>query len=305
MPEFPLNADLDKPFDPVVPEALVRKPRRNERLDIGRQLRMDRELVVAHVFVAEDGGPVRTIINGRHRKPTGRHYMIKAGFRSSPWESMQGEYPFMQLCEVATAVHRFLAQPHRLEMQVIGSAKRWVYFPDARIHVDRAFGEMLLSGVPFDRAVAEWRPRMADGVVMVMLVEVKTDKDRRAEESLYKAKLTLAREVYGRLGWGFVQVRQSDLAMDAIGHSVREIGLDNDVSVDAEDLRIAAEYAAAPFADLGGLIRCLGGRPIGMAKAAALHVRRVLQIGLDNDLRPDTRVRLVDDGKDLFGVMRR
>lgn len=305
MPESPGDPENNFAFDAPVPDALSRRPRKKERLDLSRQLRMDRELVVAHIFVADDGGPVRTIINGRHRKPTGRHYMVKAGFRSSPWESMEGEYPFMQLCEVATAVHRFLAQPHRLEMQVVGSAKRWVYFPDARIEVDRAFGEMLLSGVPFDQAVAEWRPHMADGVNMAMLVEVKTDKDRRADESDYKAKLTLAREVYHRLGWGFVTVRQSDIAMHDIAYSVREIGLDHDTSVDAEDVRVAAEYVAAPYADLAGLVRALGGRPVGMAKAAALHVRRVVHIGLDNDLRPDTRVRLVGDGKDLYGVMRR
>ncbi|MBU1334195.1 MAG: hypothetical protein KJ944_07010 [Alphaproteobacteria bacterium] len=305
MPEFTRDPGDHVPFDVPVPEALARQPRRNERLDLSRQLQMDRELVVAHIFAAEDGGPVRTIINGRHRKPTGRHYMIKAGFRSSPWESMLGEYPFMQLCEVATPVHRFLAQPHRLEMQVVGNARRWVYFPDARIVVDRPFGEMLMEGVPFDQAVADWRPHMADGVTTVMLVEVKTDMDRRADESDYKAKLTLAREVYHRLGWGFVQVRQSDVAMEDIGYSVREIGLDNDASVDAEDVRVAAEYAAAPYADLGGLILSLGGRPVGMAKAAALHVRRVVHIGLDNRLRPDSRVRLVGDGKDLFGVMSR
>lgn len=195
MPEFPGDPE-NIAFDTPVPDALSRQPRKKERLDLSRQLRMDRELVVAHIFVADDGGPVRTIINGRHHKPTGRHYMIKAGFRSSPWESMEGEYPFMQLSEVATAVHRFLAQPHRLDMQVVGSAKRWVYFPDARIEVDRPFGEMLLNGVPFDQAVAEWRPHMADGATMVVLVEVKTDNDRRADESDYKAKLTLAREVY-------------------------------------------------------------------------------------------------------------
>lgn len=291
--------------DGFVPDALARKPRYREKLDIRRQIAMDRDLVVAHVFVSDDGGPIRTIINGRHHKPTGRHYMIKAGFRSMPWESMHGELPCMGLAEVATPVHAFLAQPHRLEMQVVGSAKRWVYFPDARMVVDRPFGEAIAAGMPFDEAVADWTPDKADGTRMILLAEVKTDKDRRAHESQYLTKLTLAREVYRRLGWGFAVIGQPDLAMHDIAYSVREIGLDNDTSVTAEDVRLAAEYLATPFADLGGLIRVLGGRPVGMAKASALHVRRVVQIDLHNRLRADTRVRLVGDGLDLYGVMRR
>jgi hypothetical protein len=134
---------------------------------------------------------------------------------------------------------------------------------------------------------------MADGQQMVMLVEVKTEKDRRTTDSAYMAKLTLAREVYHRLGWGFVEVHEGrDLTMEDIGYSVHEIGLDHDTSVTAEEVRLAAEYAATNGADLGGLIRVLGGRPVGMAKAAALHVRRVVFIRLDNDLLGDTRWNL-------------
>ena len=298
-------AEMAAPPGEFVPEAVARQPRARERLDIRRQLELDRELIFAHIFVSLDGGPVRTIINGLHNKPTGREYMIKSAFRAAPWESMRGERSFMRLCEVASPVRSYLAQPHRLEMQIIGDIDRWVYFPDARIEVDEGFADMLKRGVPFAEAVADWHPDMTLGRDAVLLVEIKTDKDRRAQDDLYRAKLGLAREVYERLGWQFAEVLTSrDLAVPKIERAVHEMCLDHDTSITAEDVRVARECTGSGV-DLGQLITELGGRPLGMAKAAALHVRRVISLGLEEGLAEHTAVHLVPAGQDLFGVMRK
>jgi hypothetical protein len=130
---------------------------------------------VAKIHEDPRGGPVRIIINGRHRKPTGRYTSAKAR-RAMPWED-RAERMFFWLCEADTAVVSFLAQPHCLEMKVAGGGRSLLYYPDVRRD-------------------------MADGRVEIREIKSRDAGTRRRDPD-YAHKLELAHEVYARLGWDF------------------------------------------------------------------------------------------------------
>lgn len=66
--------------------------------------------ILATITVAENGGPIRTLITGREPHPTGTITSIKAGSRAMPWESIKAERPALIACETASPVRRLLAQ---------------------------------------------------------------------------------------------------------------------------------------------------------------------------------------------------
>lgn len=266
------------------------------------EVEFDQDRTIARIYKTRSGRPVRSIINGRQIKPVGAFNMIKAGARSMPWESMRAELPFMELCEVATPVHTFLAQPHLLVMHVSGDTKFWRYFPDALLTVDRAFAEMVEQGTPFDEAVATYQPPGTAGELVNLVVEVKRDDDLRLGDPAYRAKLTIAAEVYRGLGWYFAEVvDRTGLEMAGIGYAVHEFALDHSTSISLADVECGCAIAGTPGATLGQLVAALGGSPIGLAKAAALHVRRVVMVDLRYDLADHSPIHLVADGKHNIG----
>lgn len=229
------------------------------------------------------GGPVRLIINGRHRKPTGRYHSVKAG-RSMPWED-RAERMFFWLSEADTAVASYLAQPHGLEIKVAGRARPLLYYPDIRRD-------------------------MADGRVEIR--EIKSQASRgRLRDPDYEFKLDLAREVYARLGWDFAILHQAeDIERPRQRFATaREIQRRRRVRVDTRDRfalveAIEREGGAAP---LGAIVGVLGGEPLGRAKAYAAVVRRIVHVPLDLRLATDTPVSLVAVGLDASraGLRRR
>jgi hypothetical protein len=84
---------------------------------------------LARIFVAEDGGPLRTIIGTRPTIWTGEYYSAKTR-RSHPWESPHELSHFYRL-EADPQVVAYLAQPHGLDVWFDG--QRYLYFPDARV----------------------------------------------------------------------------------------------------------------------------------------------------------------------------
>jgi hypothetical protein len=96
-------------------------------VDLGTALKDLR--VAAEINVSEDGGPVRTIINGRHRKPVGRYASRKAG-RSLPWEA-RDERAYFWLCEADANVVSYLCQPHQLVI-FRDDGDPLVFYPDVR-----------------------------------------------------------------------------------------------------------------------------------------------------------------------------
>lgn len=229
------------------------------------------------------GGSVRMIIHGRHRKPTGRYASVKAG-RAMPWED-RAERMFFWLCEADTAVARYLAQPHGLEMRVTGRKEPLLYYPDVR-------------------------REMSDGLVEIREIKSR-DATKRLRDPNYDLKLDLAGEVYARLGWDFAVLHQADdierprqrLA------TAREIQRRRRVRVDTRDrfAFIGAVEREGGVAPLGAIIDALGGEPLGRAKVYAAIVRRLVHVPLDGRLTDKTPVTLVVGGLDASraGLRRR
>jgi hypothetical protein len=84
---------------------------------------------LARILVADDGGPIRTIVGTRPIMWTGEYYSAKTR-RSQPWESPLEEDHFYRL-EVDTDVVDYLAQPHRFE--IVFDGRRYSYIPDAKV----------------------------------------------------------------------------------------------------------------------------------------------------------------------------
>lgn len=257
------------------------------------RLRLDDFDTFARIYVARDGGPVRTIITGREPHATGRYISVKANHRAQPWESFWGELPMLQLCEAASPVISLLAQPHRLEMVVEGHRDPLIVFPDFQMTVDRRFAEDVCSGTAFTTACANWLPDLKAGDDPVeLVVEVKTKRDPRLHDPVYQAKLTLAEEVYARLGWFFVQVVHDPDERDyrRIAPAVREINLDHDVVVTPHDIQVASDHLGGKPTRLRDLARAIGGGTVAIQKISALHVRRSLAVDLRGRLSPKSMV---------------
>src|SRR5689334_5958783 len=101
---------------------------------------LDRHLPLLHARIvwSEDGGPLRTVIDGRKRHPTGKvgSGSVKTGFRSLPLESVTCEGNVFHIAEASTAVLEIISQPHRLEMYLEGRPKPLLYFPDIFMRVE-------------------------------------------------------------------------------------------------------------------------------------------------------------------------
>ncbi|AIB12432.1 hypothetical protein ABAZ39_10575 [Azospirillum argentinense] len=126
----------------------------------------------ARIVADARGGPIRRIINGRHRKPTGRYLSAKAR-RTLPWEDKR-ERAFFWHCEADANVVAYLSQPHRLEIHV-GRPRPLIYFPDLRRD-------------------------LANGRVEIYEIKKAYNPDDDAD---YDLKLRLAADVYEGLGWSF------------------------------------------------------------------------------------------------------
>jgi hypothetical protein len=218
-----------------------------------------------------------------------------------PTESLRAELPTVFLAEVASPFKDFMVQPHRLEMKVVNSDRDvWDYRPDLKATVDVHFIESLKAGTPFAEAAAQWSP--AAGVqpdFRTLIVEVKDDNDPRNGDEEYRMKLDLAAEFYRRIGWHFVKiVRSVDLDCEHIPAAVREIFLDALTKIAMPDVSVAIDTvrslgAAATYSRIA---EQLGDGPLGRAKLAALHVRRVVSIDLGRPLSGESAVRLMEDG---------
>ncbi|ABE40881.1 hypothetical protein RPD_3658 [Rhodopseudomonas palustris BisB5] len=266
---------------------------------LSRELELREERTIATIHVSESGGPVRPLITGREPHPTGRPVVVKAAFRALPWESMTGELSLIELAEVSTAVWRFMVQPHRLDMKVTGAKPVISFFPDFEMSVDAGVIDALDQGLPFWRAVMCTRQHTASSDCKTLIVEVKTDADRRLRDAEYRHKLELARELYGKLGWSFTTVVETpDLPTGAVAKAVHAIWTKKMTLVTSTDVGVAAGHieSRSGRSTYDEVAAALGPGPTGRAKLAALHVRRVVQIDLGRGLSGFSDVTMVDDG---------
>ncbi|MGK2742417.1 hypothetical protein ACSHT0_16160 [Tepidicaulis sp. LMO-SS28] len=268
-----------------------------------REIELQDLRTFAYIHCRRDGGPVRELITGRSSIPVGKTVCIKADMRAVPWQSMRAEKPMVEMCEVASPVHSLMTQPHKLEMKVTGAHKPWTFYPDMSLKVDSAFANILEEGVPFSQAVADWRPPQGKAHTVTLVIEIKDDDDVRLDEPAYAIKLNMAGKVYRSIGWRFKTViRTHDIDAPMMQKAIRGIMFDHDTSISPADINaVRTVLPAQSFpGTLHKVMHALGGNVLGRAKAAALHVRRIISIDLTHDLHPDTPVRLLDDGGVIF-----
>lgn len=257
------------------------------------------ERTIATIFVSESGGPVRQLITGREPHPTGRPVCVKAEFRAPPWESWQAELPFMELAEIASPIRRQMSQPHRLDMKVTGPRPVLTFFPDFELIADARFVDDLSQGTPFWRAALRWKSGTQPFDARKLFVEVKDDADPRLKDEEYLDKLDLARELYGKFGWSFgVVIKSRDLPTNDVARGVHKIWLRSLTRITAIDVAHVSDFigGVGGLSTYAELAEKLGPGPLGRAKLAALHVRRVVLIDLMNGLTPHTAVSLLNDG---------
>jgi hypothetical protein len=145
--------------------------------------KLPRKTVVTKIrFVrAKHGGPIRTIVERRDSKPTGKFASAKRGL-SLPWESLH-ERHLMWISEADARVRRFLAQPFRLEFTLRGVKRKMIYFPDLERVLD-------------------------DGTIEV--IEVKKSMDEVVKDRDYAFKIALAKKACRARGYRFRIVTAQD-----------------------------------------------------------------------------------------------
>lgn len=271
---------------------------RNQRQRTKREIELNGLRTYARIEEMADGGPVIDLITGREPHVVGTKVCIKAGMRSLAWESFRAERPMIELCETASPVRAMLSQPHELFMKVTGESKAWRYRPDLRLTVDATFAQTVLSATPFAEAVCDWRPATGPLANKTLIVEVKDDDDPRFDDPIYQRKLSLARQVYEALNWGFIWVTRSiDIEHEASARSVREVMLDHDVSLAPADITLARRIlGGSGVSTLGEMAAALG----SIGKCSSLHVRRIISMRMDNDLRHDTPVIAMPASMSIF-----
>jgi hypothetical protein len=184
-------------------------------------------------------------------------------------EESPAEVMLMQICEVSTLVHEFLAQPHRLEMDVRGSGRPLIYFPDFEIKADRRLVDLLLEKRAFGLAALDWSPApLRGGDFALIVAEVKRPGDQRLSDPEYARKLQLAREVYESVGFHFVLIEESSDLACVDGRALRRIVYDAMVKTDKLDAALALEFIGSKggVADLAELQGILGEGLVGIAK---------------------------------------
>lgn len=215
---------------------------------------------VAEIHADPRGGPIRTIITGRHSKPTGRYASQKAR-RSLPWEN-RTERSFFWLCEADAEVVTYLCQPHCLELKLQGR-RPLLFYPDVRRD-------------------------MANGTVQIRELKSRSAA-RRAADPAYDLKLDLAREVYAGLGWDFDLLNEEhdvEKPRDRL-ENAWTVQRWRQVKVETSEraaLIDAIERAGGtmPFARAAEAIEAGAG---GKAKLCAAVVRRIVHVPLPGRLQ--------------------
>jgi hypothetical protein len=154
---------------------------------------------------ATSGGPIRTILERGHRKPTGV-FTSRKNRRAFAWEAID-ERHFMWISEVDYRVTTFLVQPFRMEFH-FADGGRMDYFPD----IERRLG-----------------PK-------VEIIEIKKTAAEIAKDPRYANKIALARAVCRKKGWTFrIVSADTDILPTMALSNARLIRLDRFTSIDAQD----------------------------------------------------------------------
>ena len=248
---------------------------------------------IARILTSVDGGPVRRIVDGRRNIYTGFFCSVKADFAQMPWESRKSERTAMMLAEASSRVVSLLAQPHRLEIYVKQQKKPLVYFPDLQLKVHPSFIDDLDRGVPFCMAALDRSFDEPDDDLKTVIIEMKDDRDRRQSTPKYKAKLKLVEEVYKMLGMDFRVVQRGEELYPFQLRVASSVVSWRHTAVTQFDVWAAQRALGEGPRRAASVVAALGGGPFGWAKLKALHVRRFLEIDLDDVIDHSTVVKLL------------
>lgn len=226
-----------------------------------RQLPDNAHGVLAAIIERDDGGPMRPIATGRRRRPVGCYYSFKCGY-ASPWES-RNELHGLYHAEVRFDVVKYRAQPHTLEM--IYEGRKCKLTPDL---------ELVLSNG------------------RVEIIEIKGDFDALADPD-YSAKLEMARQVYGSIGQTFRVVDRKQLEAQPRFKAIEEIQNYRRTAITTGDMFLVSNlFKSGEPLTLADLKGAYGNAIVGMAKAYAMMVRRVIEIDITRGLNDNSPVRL-------------
>ncbi len=264
-------------------------------LSVARPVRLHNQMPIATFFWAEDGGPIRTIIDGRKTRPTGTLPLIKAGFRSMPWDSTWEELA-MQMADISSRVDYALAQPHRIEISVQGNrGKPLIYFPDLLLRTHRSFLQELQSGSPFSSVCAVPSTQVVSAYELeTIVIEIKADFDPRDDDPVYQRKLKIAKELYLRRGFHFFEIRATKHLKAEFSKVARLMDWRKLATADIHDeLACLGAFNGARVTSRARLERALGGGQYGRAKLNALHYRQFVSIDLTEGILPSSNVWLL------------
>ncbi|ANM04625.1 hypothetical protein AMC78_CH02538 [Rhizobium phaseoli] len=298
---------MTKPFEPLLifgRDKQIEALKAGEYEDVGlshddRRLTRFRNLApIATVFWAQNGGPIRTIIDGRKTRPTGLFPSIKAGFRSMPWDSLL-EQQVMQLADISSRVGYLLAQPHRIEIHVRKNrGKPLTYFPDLLLRVHPSVVSELSAGKAFcDIAVVPHASPLSDYELETIIIEVKADVDSRDDDDKYQDKLKFAKEVYSRRGFHFFELRASKHLKPGTLRLARLMDWRKNVTLDIHDERACLDvFGGFSKTQRWRLEHALGGGNLGRVKLNGLHYRGFVSIDLRMGQVDEADVWLRSDG---------
>ncbi|MBY5422289.1 hypothetical protein [Rhizobium leguminosarum] len=247
---------------------------------------------IARLLKSKDGGPVRRIVNGRQTKYTGFFISVKADFAQMPWESRKGEQAALVLAEASPRVVSLLAQPHRLEIFIREQRAPLKYFPDLELKVHPSFLADLLNGVPFSSAALAPSNNEPDADLKTLIIEIKDDRDSRQHHPRYKRKLELAESIYRKLGTTFLTIQRVEDIFPGHLRVASSVVSWRHTAVNQLDVWSAQKILEEGERIAADVVQALGGGPAGWGKLRALHVRRILEINLTDNVTPQSMVRL-------------
>lgn len=253
----------------------------------------------ARIVWADDGGPIRRIINGRHDRPTGFLVLRKGGFRAMPWDSRSCEKPALQLANLSSRVVSLMAQPHRLEMELPGE-RVMKYIPDLMLKVHPSFLRDLKRGQVFSQVASSPATEVVPTErASILILELKNDKDPRDKDDAYKRKLKFARLVYKQMGITFLTLRRSPhLSKKLHLLTARMMLADQSTALSPADYaNCVSAFAGREWISYQKASNALGSGPIGKAKLHALHCRQFVSIDLGKGLKSFVRVWLMEGAR--------
>ncbi|AJC79759.1 hypothetical protein IE4803_CH02570 [Rhizobium etli bv. phaseoli str. IE4803] len=241
-----------------------------------------------------DGAPIRFSATGRQHTTRHVHHSPKEPHYSFGADSDE-EFAVMMLLDVSTFVVTYMAQPHRLVMEMTGR-KPLEYYPDLELKVPHWFvAEIQKRNKLFAKVALKLPPpRCQSDTLVSLVIEVKSEKDRRASDPDYVEKIERAKTAYTENGFYFFWLDFSPHMTCLDLNHLPSLQMDADARWREAHSRRAWRHldACAGKSTYGDLIRVLGGGPSGRELVNCLHMRGDIWVDMASDPDDKTRVAM-------------